>query len=257
MEEKKQLVYDDEELTYLRAWNVSVIQRKSGYRFAVDSLLLAALSNIPKRGKLIDLGSGSGVLSFIVATRSPGIEVIGVELQDKLLSMAERGAILNGLADRVKFVKADLKDLKSIFAPGSFDYAISNPPYWHSKFARTINDEETLLARYEVATNMEEVVSVASYLLKNRGRLAVIYPAKRAVSLLATMRRERLEPKRMIIVHAYIDRKAEFVFVEALKGGKEGLDIEPPLIIYSKKNLYREDFAKLVGIRDELVDKGS
>ncbi|MGC8984343.1 MAG: tRNA1(Val) (adenine(37)-N6)-methyltransferase [Thermosulfidibacteraceae bacterium] len=258
MEEKKVELLENEELTYLRAWDLNVIQKKNGYRFSLDSLLLAGLADLRGFKRVIDLGAGSGVLSLIIAKRFSGVRITAVEVQDEFVDMMRRSVILNGLDDRISAMKASFGELKNLFSSSVFDAVISNPPYWPSSFAKNKNmPNSEIIARYEVLTDIYEFVYVSSYLLKNRGKLFVIYPSQRLVTFVEALRRYGLEPKRLRFVHPCRHKKSEFVYVECVKGGKESVVVDPPLFVYSdsKKNLYSKEVAEIIGVKGELVDQ--
>ncbi len=240
----------EESIDYLRKWDLRVVQSVSGYRFAVDSLILPALATLPKGGRIADLGSGNGVVTFVAAKLSPGSQVVGVEVQEDMVKRAKKGALLNGLEGRVKFILGSYAKIDSLFPPESFDYVLSNPPYWPRGVGRRPPERERYLARHEVAATLDDLVRAASYLLPSKGRFGVIFCAERTPELLERLRANRLEPKRIRFVHPKQRSKAQFIFVESVKNAKPGqCDIESPLFIYDDSGVYTEEMEYLIGVR--------
>ncbi len=243
-------IYPDETLDYLRKWDLKVIQGKRGYRFSIDSLLLAEFARLPERGVVCDLGAGCGVITMIVARKKPRLSVVGIDVQEVMIERAKRSAEINALSNRVCFVKANYKDVKDLFGAESFDYVITNPPYWKPGKGRMVKEREKAVARYELEADLNDLIKAIFYLLKYRRRCSIIYAAERTTDLISSLRHFSLEPKRIRFVHPYVDKKAQFVLVEAIKGGKEGtLDVEPPLVIYKEKNVYTKEVASMIGVK--------
>lgn len=242
-------ISQDDTLDDLRKWGLKLVQPRCGYRFSVDSLLLAEFAHLPERGRVADLGTGSGVIALIVAKKMPAVEVVGIDLQGEMVERAKLSARINGLSHRVSFVRLNYRDVKDAFEPESFDYVIANPPYWEPDRGRMVKDRGKALARYELEATLEDLVEAAFYLLRFRGKFGLIFCAERSVDVLSSLRARGLEPKRLRFVHPYSRRKAQFVMVEAVKGAKRGaLEVEPPLIIYEKDGRYTDEVAEMIGV---------
>ncbi len=239
-----------ETIDYLRKWDIRVVQSLDGYRFSVDSLILASLARLPARGRVMDLGSGNGVVSFIVAKREPELEVVGLEIQRQMVERAVRGARLNGLEGRVKFVEGSFRDVQRLFPPESFSYVISNPPFWRPGTGRRPPSHEVAVARQEIEGTLADVVGAARYLLPTKGRFGVIMCAERLTELVCLSAEAGLEPKRVVFVHPRASEPAQFVFMEAVKNARPGgLEVEPPLVIYDEEGRYTERMVELTGVR--------
>ncbi len=239
----------NETVDHLRRWDVKVIQSIDGYRFAVDSLILAALADIPERGRVIDIGTGNGVVAFIVAKRFPQVEVVGLEVQPQMVERARRGVKVNGLEGRVEVVEGSFLDVRELFPPESFHYAISNPPFWPAGSGRPSPNRERAVATCEVCGSLQQLADAMGYLLPSRGRAGLIMCAERVGELLFALRKARLEPKRLRFVHPRLGEEAQFVFVEAVKNARPGgCRVEPPLVIYHG-DAYTEEMKRLVGVR--------
>lgn len=226
---------------------VAVIQRRSGFRFALDSLLLTRFPELRGRERIVDLGTGNGVIALSLAVLNPGVDVVGVELQEAMVERAERGSALNGVEERVRMIRADVRAVEEYLTPRGFDVAVCNPPYRPPRSGRVNPDRERLLARHEVEGGLTDFVRAGAYLLRPRGRMCLVYPSERAVELFAVMRQQGLEPRRVRFVHSFADAAATLVLAEGVKGARTGLTVLPPLVIYRREDEYTNEIAGLLG----------
>jgi len=235
----------EETIDEILGGKLRIIQKKAGYRFCIDSLLLAHFA-MPRDGEdLIDLGTGSGVIALILASRHALGRVVGIEIQEELVAMARRSAAINGLEGRVEIRRGDIRRPEAIGEPLSFDAALFNPPYRRLRSGRMNPDPAKAMARHEVAGTLGDFLAASSYLLREKGRAAMIYPAVRMAELITRMRTCRIEPKRMRIVHSRPGSRGEFILLEGVKGGREGLAVGPPLFIYGPGRAYSDEVASL------------
>ena len=241
--ESDSLVYADETLDDLRPGVLKIIQKSGGYRFSLDPILLCAFARIEEGDTVTDLGTGSGVIPLLLAVRTSVKRVVGVELQPELADRARRSVLLNRLEEKVEILEGDLRVLPKNLAPQSFDVVLSNPPYRRAGTGRKAPAAERAAARHELAGGLEDFLRAASFMLRHGGRFYIVYLAERLAELLAMMRRERLEPKRLRCVHSRAGERGRMVLVEARKGGGEGLSIEPPLFIYDGEKYTEEVLA--------------
>lgn len=207
---------------------VKIIQKKKGYRFSMDSLLLTEFVNLEGVKKAMDLGTGSGIIAILLAKRSAGVGVTGVELQDDLFDLAMRNVELSSLSDRVEIIKEDIRLLRNRFEEGSFDLIVSNPPYYPAGKGRTGPNLERAMARHEVTVTMTDIIEASSYLLVEMGKIAIIYPAGRLKEAISAMRKYRIGPGRLRKV---CTSEVEVVLIEGGKGYKGELLEEPPLYL--------------------------
>lgn len=217
---------------------IRVIQKKSGYRFSIDSMLLAHFVELKKDSCVADLGSGSGIISIILAYRFAFSHIEGVEIQKDMADMAIRSVQLNGYQDRVGINHCDVKRVNRILKPKSMDMVVFNPPYRKLDSGRINQNHERAVARHEVKGSLADFLAASRYLLKDMGKVSIIYSATRGASLFYHMRKVGIEPKRMRIVHSNISSRAEFIMVEGVKGGGEELFVMPPLFIYGEDGGY-------------------
>lgn len=220
---------------------LKILQKEKGYRFSVDSLLLADFATLQRGDQLVDLGAGSGIISLILALRFPETTITEVEIQEDLADMAARSVVLNNMGDRIRVCTGDVKKIRELFTAQSFDVAIFNPPYRRLDSGRINPESEKAIARHEIKGTLEDFLVSARYLLKESGRVYAIYPAKRIVQIIAAMRGNGIEPKRLRVVHSNKTSGGVFILVEGIKGAGEEAKILPPLFIYRDDGRYSKE----------------
>ncbi len=233
--------------------NIKLFQAKDGYRFSVDALLLENFISAKRLDRGIELGTGSGIISILLAKRVKNTEFIAVEIQKSLADRAKRNVHLNRLDERVEILSKDIKELRKIFSTNEFDFVFSNPPFRKMKSGRLSNYEERAVARHEIEITLPDLIKIASYLLKHSGKFYLIYHPFRLAELISMLRKSRLEPKRMRFVHSRrvesptgSGEGAKMVLIEAVKGSGIWLKIAPPLYIYEKGNKYTSEMKKIL-----------
>jgi len=220
---------------------VRILQEKDGYRFSLDALLLTAFARHRLGERILDLGTGSGVIACLAATLKPQAQIVGVEIQPELARRAMRTVAMNDLSSRIQVIPGDVKDYESLLERASFTSCLMNPPYRRLTSGRINPHGEKALARHELVGSLTTFLPAARYALLPQGSLFVIYPASRLVTLVTNMRTVGIEPKRLRCVHSQAKGRAELVLVEGRKGGGEELLIEPPLILYDERGEYRAE----------------
>ena len=223
----------DQTLDTFFGGSLRVLQKKGGYRFSVDAVLLSQFSKIRKNEKVMDLGTGCGILPLLLSQTTKAHSFVGVEIQKELADLAKKNVRLNHLQDRVSILQKDFRDLKDTYPPGSFDVVLSNPPYRKYRTGRVNPAMEKAIARHEIKGTLEDLISIASYLLPPKGRCYVIFPALRTVDLLVVLRSQRLEPKRLQFVHPRSEENAKFILSESIKESGVELKVMDPLILQS------------------------
>jgi tRNA1(Val) A37 N6-methylase TrmN6 len=231
----------------IRNFEVRVYQSKSGYRFSLDALLLADFPSLKSCGSILELGVGSGVVSLLLALKYPKARVTGVEIQDSLYKRAVRNAEVNNLSDRVGFIHGDLRELPKKMTAGTFELCVMNPPFRKPGTGRISPGDERAAARHELKGGIGEAIKTARVMLKNRGRVCIIYHPDRLGELITLMKSHSLEPKRLLFVHSHKGDEARMVLMEAVKEGSAGLKVLPPLFIYAKDREYTADMREFYG----------
>ncbi|MDI6742538.1 MAG: methyltransferase [Smithella sp.] len=246
---------DEETLDEILNGLVRVYQKKKGYRFSIDSILLAHFVSLKKRSRFMDIGCGSGVILMILAKRFPDTTCVGLEVQESLAKLARKNVEFNDLGNRIQIVRGDARHIKNIFQERSFDSVIFNPPYRKFNSGRVNPLPEKAIARHEITGSLDCFLKASRYLLKPGGTVFTIFPAMRLVELIHLFRKNGIEPKRMKLVFSDLISEAEFCLVEGRMGGREQLKILPSLLIYNDRRRYSDDmmniFSELSGFRSD------
>ncbi len=222
-----------ETLDELSIGGLKLYQAEKGYRFSLDPVLLAHFAQLRAGERIVDLGTGSGVIPLLLARLSAATELVGVELQPQMAERAERNVALNDLQERVQILHGDLRQIRQLLPVASADLVVTNPPYRPLGSGRISPADERAKARHEIAGGLQDFIAAASWLLKNGGRFATIYLAERLPELLSQLLVCGIEPKRLRMVHPRRQEPARMVLIEGRKAGRPGLAVDPPLYIYN------------------------
>lgn len=225
---------------------IKVAQEKDGYRFSLDAILLAAFVRLRSGERVMDLGTGIGIIPLILGKRGEDAdEIVGVEIQEKLAELAKTNVCNNGLEGLIHIYQGDIKGIDDLFSSSSFDVVVTNPPYYRVASGRVNPSYQKAIARHEVMCTIDDLLQAASYLLKDGGRIFIIFPAHRAVTLFDSLRSAMLEPKTLRWVHSRANEEAKFILTEAYKGGGEGVEVLSPFIIYAHDGKYTPEMERL------------
>ena len=234
-----------ERLDDLQCGGLKLIQRPDAFRFGTDSVLLADFA-APRRGDVAaDLGCGTGAIAVLMAAHRPGLRVHAVEIQPDIADMARRSVELNGMADRVHVLNADMREAWRTIGAGSCSLAVCNPPYGRSGAALESLNESKRIARHEGDLTPLAVARAAAMLLKTGGRFCAVYPAPRAYELMRAMDDSRIAPKRVRTVHGVAGRAPKFVLIEGVKDGGEGLHWLEPLSLRDADGTFSAEWHRI------------
>ena len=225
---------------------LTIVQPANGYRFAIDSILLARFADVRPRDHVLELGAGCGVISVAIAASGRPRQIVALEIQPDLVDLIARNALLNN-CNHLTALRADLRrrTIPSL-KPSSFDVVVANPPYRAIRTGRISPNPARRIARDESNATLDAFIRAATRYCKDGGRPSFILTAARSVELIATLRKHHLEPKRLRFVHPHADRPATTLLIEARKrGGIEAL-IEPPLILYESLGVYTAEARRLL-----------
>ena len=190
---------------------------------------------------VLDLGTGTGIIPILLEAKTGASHLTGLEIQPESADMAKRSVCYNELEKKIDIVEGDLKNASEIFGRGSFDVVTCNPPYMIGAHGLTGGNESKTIARHEVLCTFEDVAREAAAVLKPGGMFYLVHRPFRLVELLGTMTKYRLEPKRMKFVHPFVDKEPNMVLIEAKKGARSRVEIEPPLIVYKSPGVYTDE----------------
>ena len=222
-----------------------VIQNQNKFCFGMDAVLLSGFARIRKGDHVLDMGTGTGIIPILLKSKTKGEHFTGLEIQEECADMATRSVQYNGMESAVDIVCGDIKEAAGIFGAASFDVVTSNPPYMIGAHGLQNPYMAKAIARHEVLCTLEDVVSQASKVLKDRGRFFMVHRPFRLAEIFSVLTRYKLEPKRMQLVYPYIDREPNMVLIEALKGGNSRITVEKPLIVYEKPGVYTKDILEI------------
>lgn len=239
-------VQEDETLDVWGNGQLRILQKKTGYRFSIDALILFNFVRIRDGQRVLDLGTGSGILSLLLARNNPHSRITALDLSPALLDLASRNVALNFLADHISLIRGDMCQIPRFLRRERFDLVVTNPPYRPLRSGRINPDPQKAMARHEVTVTLSQLVQAVAHSLKVGGHWFVIYPAWRLVSLLSSARQQGLEPKRLRLVHSLENKEAEWVLLEAVHQGREDLKILPPLVIYQAPGEYSPPIQKML-----------
>jgi tRNA1Val (adenine37-N6)-methyltransferase len=236
---------DEETVDEILDGSLKIRQSKGGYRFNLDSLILAHFASLKSRTVNLDLGCGNGIIALVMAKRYPQSRWHGLEIQEGLAALARKNTEQNDLSRRVIIDTGDARNIKKIYAPRFFDNVIFNPPYRKLDSGRINPLREKAIARHEISGSLAHFLAASRCLLKPAGRVFTIYPARRLVELIILFRKNNIEPKKMKLVFSDAASDAEFVVVEGRSGSHEELKMEPPLYIYEEPKRYTQDMKNI------------
>ncbi|NNU77124.1 tRNA1(Val) (adenine(37)-N6)-methyltransferase [Clostridium estertheticum] len=235
----------DETLDDLQLKGIHVIQKKHAFRFGVDAVLLANFVKVRKNAKVVDLCTGTGIIPFILAGKTTASNIIGVEIQEEFVDMANRSIEYNNLEDKIKFINGDLKDIELIKGIDKVDIVTVNPPYkLQNSGLISLNDKDAI-ARHEICCTLEDVIIACRILLKDNGRMYMVHRPDRLADILCTMRKHKIEPKRIRMVHPSVNKAPNIVLIEGQRDGGAFLKWDPPLYVHVEDGGYTEEIKNM------------
>ena len=222
-----------------------IYQQKKGFRFGMDAVLLAAFANIKPTERVVDFGTGNGIIPILLAARDKGKHITGLEIQENSANLAQKSVKYNKLEERISIVRGDIKEASKILGIEKFDAIVSNPPYMISDHGLKNAASEKYIARHEALCSFDDIAREASRLLVSKGRFFMVHRPFRLAELICTLKKYHLEPKRMRLVYPFIDKEPNMVLIEAMKGANSEIKIEKPLIVYKEVGVYTEELLEL------------
>lgn len=240
-------IKENERIDDLQIKDYRIIQKTDGFCFGIDAVLLSDYARVKKKSKGIDLCSGTGIIPILMEGKYPLAYVEGLEYQEEFAKMAERSVKMNGQEEKVHIVQGDVRNIKTDYERESFDWVTCNPPYMTGEHGLTNPDYAKAIARHEITCSLEDVVKAAKWLLKTGGHFYMVHRPFRLAEIIYTLKQHKLEPKRMRLVHSYADKEPNMVLIDAAKGGKQRITVEPPLIVYNKDGSYTDEIYQIYG----------
>lgn len=238
---------DNERIDDLQRNGYQIIQKQNGFCFGMDAVLLSGFSHVKPGECAVDLGTGTGIIPILLEAKYDGIHYTGLEIQEEVADMARRSVALNHLEDKLSIVTGDIKEASRLFGAASFDVVTSNPPYMNDAHGLKNPDLPKAIARHEVLCTLDDVTREASRLLKPGGRFYMVHRPHRLIEIITSLKNYGMEPKRMKMVHPFVDREANMVLIEAVRGGKSMIKVEAPIIVYKEQGVYTDEIYTIYG----------
>ncbi|MDE5910580.1 MAG: tRNA1(Val) (adenine(37)-N6)-methyltransferase [Lachnospiraceae bacterium] len=238
---------ENERIDDLQRNNYKIIQDPDRFCFGMDAVLLSGFAKAKEGDKVLDLGTGTGIIPILMAAKTMAEHITGLEIQPDSADMAARSVRLNGLEDKIRIVTGDIKEAVSLFGAASFDVVTCNPPYMTEHHGLTNPEAPKAIARHELLCTLEDVISQSSRLLRPGGNFYLVHRPFRLADIIVLLRQYRLEPKRMKLVHPFADKEPNMVLLEANRGGRARMTVEKPLIVYKEPGVYMDEIFDIYG----------
>ena len=213
---------------------LNIKQAKSGYRFSMDAVVLAEQAAIKAGDRVLDLGTGCGIIALMLAHLHPDITVYGLEIQKTQADIAKLNVNENSMADRITIFHKDIKTITPAMTSGPVDVVICNPPHTPKPSGRINPDDHLAIARHEIVITLDDLIETGKRMLIHAGRFIMVYPAERLVETFNKMHAAKIEPKKITMIHTKPNTAAKRFLLEGVKNGRPGIVIAPPLIIHNK-----------------------
>ena len=226
------LLNSDEQLDDLQIGGLKIIQKKKGFKFGTDAVLLSHFAKSIKSDNTLDLCTGSAIIPLLLSAKTKTPHFSAVEIQSDIADMAKRSVKLNGLSEKISVYNEDLKNATDYLKKRQFDLITCNPPYMRAGSAVPNLTDAKLIARHEVMCTLEDIIKQASQLVSLTGHFVMVHRPERLCDCIALMRKYRLEPKRLRFVHKSVGYAPTLFLIDGLYNGKSDLKILPPLNMY-------------------------
>ena len=241
------ILKDNERLDDLQRNGYKIIQNPEKFCFGMDAVLLTGFAHAGEKDRLLDLGTGTGIIPILMAAKYHCAHLTGLEIQPESADMAARSVALNNLSDKIDIVTGDMKEADNFFPSASFDCITCNPPYMIGKHGITNPDAPKAIARHEILCTFEDVARQTAKLLKPGGHFFLVHRPFRLAEIMTTLVQYKLEPKRMQLVYPYVDKEPNMVLIEAVRSGKSRMTVEKPLIIFREPGVYMPEICDMYG----------
>ena len=236
-----------ERIDDLQCHGYRIIQNPDWFCFGMDAVLLSGFAKVKAGERAIDLGTGNGIIPILLSAKTEGEHFTGLEIQPENVDIASRSIKYNHLEEKIDIVEGDIVRASEIFGRSVFDVVTSNPPYMIGQHGLTNPDSAKAIARHEVKCTFEDVARETAALLKPGGRFYLVHRPFRLAELMVTLVKYKLEPKRMKMVHPFIDKEPNMVLMECVRGGNSRMTVEAPLIVYKEPGIYTEEIYSIYG----------
>ena len=237
---------ENERIDDLEYKELKIIQNKEGFCFGIDSVLLSDFAkNIKKDSVVVDIGTGTGIISILLSKKAEIKKIYGIEIQEEVADMAKRSVKLNDLQDKIQIINKNIKNIFEEIEPNKIDAIVTNPPYMKLNTGAKNEEIKKLISRHEVECNLEDIIKISYKLLKSKGEFYMVHRAERIVDILYNLRKYKLEPKEIRFIHSKVGKEPNLVLIKAVKDAGEHLIIDSPLVVYNNDGTYTDEILKI------------
>ena len=240
-------LHENERLDELHRTGSKIIQDKGRFCFGMDAVLLSGFARVKPGEKVLDLGTGTGIIPILLEAKTDGEHFTGLEIQPESADMASRSVAYNDLQDKIDIVVGDIKDASQRFGASSFDVITTNPPYMIGQHGIKNDQDAKAIARHEILCDLDDILRESAKMLKPGGRFYMVHRPFRLAEIFSKMIEYRIEPKRMQLVYPFVDKEPNMVLIEGLRGGKSRITVEKPLIVYKQPGVYTDEIYDIYG----------
>lgn len=247
MMNREKLVLPGERLDDLQIKGYKIIQNPGRFCFGIDAVFLSSFARVKKGERALDLGTGTGILPILLEAKNEGESYAGLEIQKESADMAKRSVCYNKLEHKIGIITGDIKEAAGIFGAASFEVITVNPPYMIGEHGIKNENEALYIARHEVLCTLEDILRESAKILTYKGRFYMVHRPFRLAEIFTRMCAYGIEPKRMRLVHPYVDKEPNMVLIEGMRGGRSRLTVEAPLVVYEKSGEYTKEALEMYG----------
>lgn len=239
---------ENERIDDLQVKGYRIIQNTDGFCFGMDAVLLANYVEVKRTDQIVDLGTGTGIIPLIIDAKKTIKKIYGIEIQKQVADMANRSVKLNSASDRIEILNIDLNDSMEELGKNKFDIVTSNPPYMSVGEGLLNEDDRKQISRHEIKCDIDDIARVASGLLRHNGKFYLVHRPYRLPDIMVALRKYKLEPKTMRLVHPSVAKSPNLVLIKAIKSAKPELRMEEPLYVYNEDGSYTDEINKIYGL---------
>lgn len=243
---------ENERIDDLEFKNLKIIQNTKGFCFGIDSVLLSDFAKgIKKNSIVVDIGTGTGIISILLSAKTDIKKIYGIEIQEDVANMAKRSVALNELEDKIEVINTNIKDIFNFLEPNKIDAIVTNPPYMKLNTGAQNEEKKKLISRHEVECTLEDIIKISYKLLKSNGEFYMVHRAERIVDILYYLRQYKLEPKVLRFIQPKENKEPNLVLIKAVKNAGYQLTLEKPLIIYNNDGSYTDEILEIYNKKGE------
>lgn len=247
----KENLKENERIDDLQYKELKIIQNTKGFCFGIDSVILSDFAkSIKKESKVVDLGTGTGIIGLLLCKKTELKEIVGIEIQKEVAEMAKRSIELNKLEDKFKILNTDINKIfeDKLLEKNKFDVVVMNPPYKEKGTGKINEVDSKIISRHEVKATLSDFIKVASNLLKDKGEIYIVHKPERMPDIIQKMRENKIEPKEIKTVYSNKKTEASLILIKGIKGANKFFKILEPVYIYEENGEYTKEIKEIYNI---------